>query len=205
VLVTPIEKDSGKQPSPITAIFCFALAITLAIAGFHLSLSLMSGVLAMILLRVITIDQAYQAVDWRTVFLLAGLIPLGIAMDTSGTAAYIAKQMMIGLRAAHPIFLLFSIAILSTLFSLFMSNVAATVLLVPLVMTMANIANLDPRALALLVAVSASNSFLLPTHQVNALLMSPGGYRNIDYLKAGGLMTVLFIIIVVFGIYFLYL
>ena len=86
-----------------------------------------------------------------------------------------------------------------------MSNVAATVLLVPLALMMAAIAGMDARALALLVAVCASNSFLLPTHQVNALLMSPGGYRNIDYLRAGGIMTVIFIIIVVLGIYFIYL
>jgi di/tricarboxylate transporter len=86
-----------------------------------------------------------------------------------------------------------------------MSNVAATVLLVPLVISVAEIAGLDPRALSLLVGVSASNSFLVPTHQVNALLMGPGGYRNADYFKAGGLMTILFIVIAVGFLYLFYL
>ena len=184
---------------------CFFVAIVLPISGFHLSLALMTGVLGMILFKVLSIDEAYRAVEWQTVFLLAGLIPLGIAMDQTGTAAYIANHLISWLQGSHAILLLLAVATLATLFSLFMSNVAATVLLVPLVMMMGNIAGVNPRALALLVAVCASNSFLLPTHQVNALLMSPGGYRNIDYLRAGGLMTVIFIIIVVMGVYFIYL
>ena len=205
VLVTPIEAETGRRKKPITALLCFLVAITFAILGFHLSLALMTGALAMILFKVISIDEAYRAVEWQTVFLLAGLIPLGIAMDRSGTATFIAEQLMTWLQGSHTLFLLLAVAVLSTLFSLFMSNVAATVLLVPLVMMMGNMSGVDPRALALLVAVCASNSFLLPTHQVNALLMSPGGYRNLDYLRAGGLMTVIFIIIVVSGIYIIYM
>jgi len=159
----------------------------------------------MIILRVITIDEAYKSVDWRTVFLLAGLIPLGIAMDKTGAASYIANQMMRLLQGRHPIMILTAFALLSTIFSLFMSNVAATVLLVPLVMIMGNITGINARALALLVGVCASNSFILPTHQVNALLMSPGGYRNANYLKAGGIMTLFFIVIAVIIIYLFYL
>ncbi len=66
-----------------------------------------------------------------------------------------------------------------------MSNVGAIVVLAPLVMSMAQIGGLDPRPLALLAVVCAANSFILPTHQVNVLLMSAGGYRNADYIKAG--------------------
>lgn len=205
VLATPIEAKAEHQTKPLTAMLCFLMAIALAISGFHLSMALMTGVLGMILFKVISIDEAYRAVEWQTVFLLAGLIPLGIAMDRTGTAAYIANHLISWLQGSHAILLLLAVATLATLFSLFMSNVAATVLLVPLVMMMGNIAGINPRALALLVAVCASNSFLLPTHQVNALLMSPGGYRNIDYLRAGGLMTIIFIVIVVFGIYFIYI
>ena len=113
--------------------------------------------------------------------------------------------MMYILDGGHPMLLLLAIAVLSTLFSLFMSNVAATVLLVPLVMIMGNTAGVNPRALALLVGVCASNSFVLPTHQVNALFLSPGGYRNADYVKAGGIMTLIFIILAVGILYLFYL
>ena len=159
----------------------------------------------MILLRVMPIDAAYRAVDWRTVFLLAGLIPLGIAMESSGTAAWIAHNAASLLAGAHPLLLLCVVALMATLFSLFMSNVAATVLLVPLVAEFGAGAGVSPRALGLLVAVCASNSFVLPTHQVNALLMSPGGYRNADYLRAGSGMTALFLAVAVGLIYGFYL
>ena len=80
-------------------------------------------------------------------------------------------------------------------------KVFLALVLVPLVMDLGRLSGLDPRAMALLVGVCAQNSFLLPTHQVNALLMAPGGYRNGDYLKAGGAMTLLFLPIAVLGIY----
>lgn len=204
VLVTPIEGEVSGRPKPKTAMMCFLGALALVLAGAPLPVALLSGALAMVVLRVITIDQAYRAVDWRTVFLLAGLIPLGIAMDKAGAAAYLANQTARLLGQSHPLLIMTGFAVLATVFSLFMSNVAATVLLVPLVMVIAGQVGISPRALALLVAVCASNSFVLPTHQVNALLMSPGGYRNTDYIKAGGIMTAVFVVIAVVLIYLLY-
>jgi di/tricarboxylate transporter len=109
------------------------------------------------------------------------------------------------IQAGHPIFLVITVAVLSTIFSLFMSNVGAIVVLAPLVIGMATIGGLDPRPLALMAAVCAANSFVLPTHQVNALLMSAGGYRNADYFKAGGGMTLIFLAVVVTVFYFFYL
>jgi len=170
-----------------------------------LSISLLTGAIIMVLIRVITMDEAYRAIDWRTVFLLAGLIPLGIAMEKTGAAAYVADSMADHLVQSHPLVILAAVAVLASVFSLFMSNVAATVLLVPLVMMLGRAEGIDPRGLALLVAVCASNSFVLPTHQVNALYMSPGGYRNKDYLRAGSIMSVICIIVSVGMIYSFYL
>ncbi len=87
--------------------------------------------------------------------------------------------------------LLTAIAVLSTFFTLVISNVGATVLLVPLVVNMAMAAGADPRMAALVVGLATSNSFVLPTHQVNALYMGPGRYRSIDFVKGGGMMTVI--------------
>lgn len=86
-----------------------------------------------------------------------------------------------------------------------MSNVGATVILVPLVISMAQIFGVDPRPVVLMVAVTAANSFLLPTHQVNAFYKTPGGYQNADYLKAGGILTLLFLFVVVAMFYLFYL
>lgn len=192
LLVTPVKAPPREQRrAGLLAAASFGGAILLALAGFPLSISLLTGAVAMVVLGVVPTQEAWRAVDWRTVFLLAGLIPLGVAMDETGTAATIAGSLMSVLGGAHPLLLLLAVAALTTAFTLVMSNVAATVILVPLVTVMAAEAGLEPRGLALLVAVAASNSFLLPTHQVNALLMGPGGYRNADYLRAGGPLTLL--------------
>jgi len=88
-----------------------------------------------------------------------------------------------------------SVAILATLFTLVMSNVGATVLLVPLAVNIAIGAGGNPAVFALTVAIATSNSFLIPTHQVNALIMGPGGYRVVDFIRAGGIMTLLFLVV----------
>lgn len=159
----------------------------------------------MILAGVLSLDDAYQAVSWKTVFLLAGLIPLGAAVENSGTAAWIASNTvaLLGDNPA-PIVIQLMVAILATLFSLGMSNVGATVVLVPLATQIALAAGADPRQLALIVGVCVSNAFLIPTHQVNALIMTPGGYRVADFVRAGGGMTVLFIVVTLIGINLFY-
>ena len=93
---------------------------------------------------------------------------------------------------------------MTSIFTLFISNVGATVLLVPLCMNMAVMASVDPRMAALVVGLSASNTFVLPTHQVNALVMRPGGYRTADYAKAGFVMTFIFLVVELTIIYFFY-
>ena len=196
-LVTPLSGQPLREAKTIPAAACFLVAIGLAVAGFSLSLALLSGALAMVLFGVLSMDEAYEAIDWKTVFLLAGLIPLGLAMEQTGGARFLAERLTLLLAGSRPTMILLVIAGMSTVFSLFMSNVAATVLLVPFAIVVGRESGLDPRGLAMLVAICVANSFILPTHQVNALLMSPGGYRNADFIKAGGFMTALFILVAV--------
>ncbi|MFW6005419.1 MAG: SLC13 family permease, partial [Desulfonatronovibrionaceae bacterium] len=135
---------------------------------------------------------------------LAGLIPLGIATQKTGTAAWIAHTVLNFVGDVPGVILLATIAILSTFFTLVVSNVGATVLLVPLVVNMAMTAGIDPRMAALVVGIATSNSFLLPTHQVNALYMGPGKYRTVDFMKAGGLMTIIFLAVMIAVMYLFY-
>lgn len=172
--------------------------ITLGLVIFsdlRLSVSLMSGAIAMIVAGVLSMDEAYKSVSWQSVFLLASLIPLGLAMESTGTAAWIAIQ-TINLLGNVPVWVLqAAVAALATLFTLLMSNVGATVLLVPLAVNIAVLTGADPAMFALTVAISTSNSFLIPTHQVNALIMGPGGYRNADFIRAGSIMTIIFLVV----------
>jgi di/tricarboxylate transporter len=205
VVLSPIRREYFSPGKSLVALLCFLGAIILALLGFNLSLALFSGAVAMTLLRVISIEEAYRAINWKTVVLIAGLIPLGLAMEKTGAARLVAENLVGLLSGTHPLLLLLAVALLTTVFSLFMSNVAATVLLVPLVISLAPLVELDPRILALFVAVCTANSFILPTHQVNAFLLSAGGYRNRDYLRTGGLMTLIFVLVAVFATYWIYL
>ena len=174
----------------------FAIALGLVLfSDIRLSIALLTGALGMILSGVLRMDEAYQAVSWKTVFLLASLIPLGMAVESSGTAAWIAKLTLGAVGDMPPIVIQASIAVLATFFTLVMSNVGATVLLVPLAVNIAIGVGADPAVYALTVAIATSNSFLIPTHQVNALIMGPAGYRVADFIKAGSVMTILFLIV----------
>ncbi|MFH2058914.1 MAG: SLC13 family permease [Pseudomonadota bacterium] len=188
------------------AIACLALALFLALGlNIQLSISLLTGAIGMILTRVLSIDEAYRGVDWMTVFLLAGLIPLGLAFEKTGAALYVSTSIAnIMQESLTPLVLFILIGIMTSFFTLFTSNVGATVLMIPLAMNMAVQCGADPRMAALLVAIAASNTFMLPTHQVNALIMRPGGYKVFDYVKAGTGMTFLFIGVVIFILYFFY-
>ncbi len=169
-----------------------------------LSICLLTGALGMILTKVLSIDEAYQSVDWMTVFLLGGLIPLGLAFQKTGAANFIATTIMNAIGSVPTIVFLLVVGLLTSFFTLVVSNVGATVLLVPLCMSMAVKAGADPRITAMVVALAASNTFVLPTHQVNALIMRPGGYKTADYAKAGAGMTVLFLVVLLGMLYLFY-
>ncbi len=177
----------------------FAIALSMVLfTDLRLSVALLTGAIGMVLSGVLNIDEAYEAVSWKTVFLLASLIPLGLAVETSGTARWIAEQTLLVVGDMDVWVIQLAVAVLATFFTLVMSNVGATVLLVPLAVNIAislqaNGVDASPAVFALTVAIATSNSFLIPTHQVNALIMGPGGYRVPDFMKAGGIMTILFL------------
>jgi di/tricarboxylate transporter len=154
VVTTEYPREEMRPHKVGHALFFLVVALGLVLfSDLRLSISLLTGALGMVLAGVLSMDEAYKAVSWKTVFLLASLIPLGMAVENTGTAAWIAEQ------------------------------------------TLALHAGTDPAVFALTVAIATSNSFLIPTHQVNALIMGPGGYRVPDFMRAGGIMTVLFLVV----------
>ncbi len=206
----PEEEDKQQEKNPEkgwVSVLCFLGAIAAVfLSNLPISIGFLTGAVAMILTGVLNIEDAYRTVEWKVVFLISGLIPIGIAMKNSGTASFLAKNIVNVIAGTHPFVILLVIGGLTTLFSLFMSNVAATVLLVPIVLEIATgLTGVDPRALILLVGVCAANSFIIPTHHVNALLMTPGGYQVKDYLKAGSALSVLFLLVASSMIYFFFL
>ena len=196
VVTTDYPKEAYTPKKRWHAIFFLLLSMILIIA-FHLqaSVGLMVGAIGMILTRVIDIDQVYEVISWKTIFLLAGLIPFGLAMQTTGTATWIANGIFVLFGHFPAWVLLLCIAILAALFSLLMSNVGATVVLAPIAIHLAISIHANPRLFAIVTALATSNAFLIPTHQVNALIAGPGGYKTKDFLKVGSILSVLYLVV----------
>lgn len=190
----PREERSPYKVALAITFLCISLGLIL-FTDILLPVALMTGAVGMIVFGLLSMDEAYRAVSWKSVFLLAGLLPLGQAVENSGTAAYIAVHVVDTLGGVPSWILQTMIALLATAFTLIMSNVGATALLVPIAINIANATGADPAMFAMTVALSTSNSFILPTNQVNALIMGPGDYRVADFLKAGSLMTLLFLVV----------
>jgi len=205
IFCTPVREEPPASGKAAVAGAWLAVSLIL-ILGFkvQLGLGLLTGALGMLVCRVIRVDEAYQAVDWRTIFLLAGLMPLGLATLKTNTAAWVAQQTLAALGDLSPLAVLAVVGVLSTVFTLVVSNVGAVVLLVPIAVELAIKAGADPRLAALAVGLATSNSFILPTHQVNALYMGPGRYHSTDFLKAGLPLSVLFLVVMLGVLYVLY-
>jgi len=198
VVASDFPKSIVRPEKLPYAIACFVLAMSLVLfSDVVLSFALLTGALGMVVCGVINMDEAYQAVSWKTVFLLASLITLGIAVNQSGAAEWLAIQIL-SHSDGLPIWVIQSLlAVLATGFTLIMSNVGATVLLVPIGMSLAIKLGASPALFAITIALATSNSFLIPTHQVNALIMGPAGYRVADFIRVGGIMTVLYLLILI--------
>ncbi len=202
VVVTSEYPHEELRPQKVHfALVFFLVAMGLILfTDLRLSVALFAGAIGMILTGVLTMDEAYRAVGWRTVFMLASLIPLGMAVQDTGTASWMARHILHAMGGASPWMLQAAVAVLTTLFALVMSNVGATILLVPISVHIALAAqsmgiDADPRVFALTVGIVASNGFLIPTNPVMSLFMGPGGYRTKDLLKPGAVMTLLYLLV----------
>jgi di/tricarboxylate transporter len=196
IVATDIPKEEQRPQKVAHALVFFALSIGMIIfTDFRLSICLLVGALGMVLTGVLSMDEAYGAVSWKTVFLVASLIPLGRAMERTGTAAWIAQEALALLGNMPDLAIQVMLAMLATVFSLVMSNVGATTILVPIAISIAMATGANPVMYALIIALSTSNAFILPTHQVNALIMGPGGYRVADFVRAGTGMSILFLVV----------
>jgi di/tricarboxylate transporter len=147
----------------------------------------------------ITVDQAYSAIDWKVIFLLAGVIPLGIALERTGAAALLAGLLTDTFGPLGPRFMLSAFYILATLLTQLMSNNATAALLAPLALASAIQLGVDPRPFLVALTFAASTSFMTPVgYQTNAMVMGPGGYRFADFARVGAPLNLIFWILATF-------
>lgn len=201
LLLDPVNNTSRRlNKAPLAGgILLLVLALTMVL-HMSIALAMVIGAVLMVITGCLTMDEAYQSIDWRSVFLIAGMLPLGLAMESTGTARFLAERLVGLVGNLGPLAVLAGIYILASLITEPMSNAAATVLIAPISIDVALSLGADPRPFVLAVVIGASTSFLTPVgHQSNILVMEPGGYRFSDYTKVGApLNVVLLIAILIF-------
>ncbi len=188
------------KKAPLTiAILLGALAVIVT-GWLSPAAVLLIAALLMILAGIIHMDEAYAAIDWRSIFLIAGILPLGIAMETSGTAVLLADQITGLLGDLGPRGVMIGLFIMTALLTEVISNAAATVLVVPIAIDIALGLDVSPKSYVMAVVLAASTSFLMPIgHQVNVLIFGPGGYRFADYPRVGiGLNLIILVLVAIF-------
>ena len=144
----------------------------------------------------VPISKAYKGISWTSVVMIAAMIPMGLALQKTGTAQLIANNLVTYLGSIHPLFLLGGIFLLTTTFSQVINNSATAVLMAPIAILAASSLQISPEPFMIAVAISASTAFLTPVGTTtNAMVMTAGGYKFMDYLKVGAPLLLLFFII----------
>ena len=202
VAITDFPKTEQRPHKIWWAIGVFVVAMGLALTTLApISVALMGGAAAMIVTGVLNMDEAYASINWKSVFLLACLLPLGWAMDSTGTANWIAQQVLDHVGSNMPIWVFqLALCLLTMAFGLVIGNVGATVVMVPMAINVALAADGNPSAFALLVALAAGNNFLSQSNPVVSMVSGPVGYRVRDWWRVGAPLTAIVLVVSLVGV-----
>jgi di/tricarboxylate transporter len=201
IVLGAIQHERRRTNKAPIALVIMAFMLTTVTTGvLHISVAAVMASVAMVMTNILSMDEAYRAIQWRAVFLIAGMLPLGIAMENTGTAAFLAQQIInasasLGLGAMG---VMMGIYIITVLVTQPMSNAAATVLFVPIAIDAARTIGANPQAFVMAVVIAASTAFLTPIgHQSNVLVYGVGGYKFTDFTKVGLGLNLLYLILVI--------
>jgi len=190
-------KRPHRRRAPMTiAIFAGVLILT-AFNVLSFPVAVLLGTLIAFLTRCITPGEAYREVEWRALIVIGCMLALGSAMEQTGTAQFLAMQMVHLIGHLNPLWLLTAFFALALLLTQPMSNQAAAVVVVPVAIQAALQLNLNPRTFAIMIAVAASCSYLTPLEPSCLIVYGPGRYQFLDFVKVGSLLTVLIYILAI--------
>lgn len=194
VIVSEVDLDEPRRDKLLVAVAIVAGVVAsatldlLPIVG-----SAILGSVLLVLTRCLSLDEAYQAVEWRIIFLLGGILPLGLALETSGAARLLSSLLVDTIGAWGPVALVSAFYLLTSLLTEAMSNNATAALLAPIAISTAGALGVDPRPFLVAVTFAASASFMTPVgYQTNTLIYGPGHYRFADFLRVGTPLNLLF-------------
>jgi di/tricarboxylate transporter len=193
----PSPEIRRVRKAPIALAILLGTLVVITAGWLNVAAAMFIAALLMVLTGTLTMDEAYGSIEWKSVFLIACMLPLGLAMETSGTARFLADQIILVFGGLGVMAVLVGIYIMTSLLTEVMSNAAATVLAVPIAIDAALTLEVNPYTFVIAVVIAASTSFLMPVgHQVNVLVFGPGGYRFTDYTKVGIWLNILLLIVI---------
>lgn len=197
VLETPPIETRRFRKAPIAVLILLGVLAVVSLRLLHVSQAMLIGAMLMVLTRVLSMEEAYKAIEWKSVFLIAGMLPMGIAMQNTGTALLLAERIVDVVGGLGTLAVVMGIFLMTALLTEVMSNAAATVLVTPIAIDAARSLSVNPQTFVMAVVIAAATSFLMPIgHQANVLVFGPGGYRFFDYTKVGIWLNLIIFIIV---------
>ncbi len=198
VVLTPVKVTSvDTRRAPLASLIMFGVIAAVLVGWLPISVAAILGASLMVLSGCLNMEQAYRAIDWRAVFLIAGMLPLGIAMQETGTAEYLATKVMASLGSFGPWPVIMGLYAITALGTMIIPTAALVVLMSPIVLSACAEMGIMPQTAMMAIAMAASASFTSPiSHPANILVMGPGGYRFSDYIKLGVPLTLVIFIAV---------
>ena len=198
--LTPIgASPPDTRRAPLASLIMLGVVGSVVTGALRIEIAAIVGASLMVLTRCLNMEQAYRSIDWRAVFLIAGMLPLGIAMQETGTAQYLAGRVMETLGDFGPWPVIMGLYAVTAIGTMIVPTAALVVLMAPIVLSASADMGIAPQTAMMAVAMAASASFTSPiSHPANILVMGPGGYSFSDYLKLGIPLTIIVFIVVMF-------
>ena len=195
VLTEEAQEELRVEKAPVSALIMGGVVLSVLAGWLPIYIAAVSGALLMVLSRCLTMDEAYRAIEWRAVFLIAGMLPLGLAMQSSGAAEFLTSNVVGMTGGMGPVALVAALYLTTAVGAQVMPTSAVAILMAPIAINTASQLGVSPYALVMTISLSASASFMSPVaHPANVLIMGPGGYRFIDYIKVGLPLTIVCLI-----------
>ncbi len=195
VLTEEAQEPLRLERAPVAALIMGGVVLTVLVGWLPIYIAAICGALLMVLTGCLTMDDAYRSIEWRAVFLIAGMLPLGLAMQSTGAAELLTSQVVQLVGGMGPLWLVAALYLTTAVAAQVMPTAAVAILMAPIALSTASQLGLSPYALVMTVSLSASASFMSPVaHPANVLIMGPGGYRFIDYIKVGLPLTIVCLI-----------
>ena len=199
VLTGTAQEELRLEKMKFSILIMVAILVPVIIGWVPIYIAAVIGAALMVLCGCLSMDEAYRQIEWKAVFLIAGLLPLGTALDQTGTARLIAEGVVTLVGPFGPQAVMLGLVALTFLATCFVPTAALVVLMAPIVLTTSTNMGLSPHAFMMAIAMAASASFMTPiSHPANILVMGPGGYRFMDYFKVGGMLTFVILIVIIF-------